>query len=773
MLDSYGRLGSPPGRRWFVGAVSGSRLLFLDADLASVSNVEAERLGDEVRSLPADAVGALDSVLIRWLPALSDSAVVSAAMAAVDRSMRRLGHEADVGAIAFRAGEPLRLHRLIDDDIDEGHLVDPTLEQRARTAEMRALLAWGQSIWTPPDYHYRLPSGTHSDTFIRLADAIRHPCDAVALASWALPSAGEGLAVVADSSTMTPIVVALHDVMRRSGLTPGRVALLEQYPPNHVDTYKAVRDVARLDRPVLGLLSVHSTGTVRDRMVDALRTAALGPAHLAVIIDKASRLLPDDVTIDNVSVRTWHVAGAVVDRRPEDCDLCRDPERNRVVQIDPRTFGGMVLPAPDPVMPSALWALQHRQFWELADAANAIVLEGVPDVGGHHPRHGATKRMAVKVDFDRLLADPHWQDFADACWHRLNELESADNPLRDYDAVVIDAADRRRPNFDDFLSDVIDDRAKQVIVFDPAANDRFSDVDAITSADRVLVFRLGAVSGLSLQSVLVAVQDQRRQLAQGAEIDALVCHVRPSSLRQQKTLKNSFGGNLVALWESVLPEDLRSPLQDEHDTLSRVDDATLGADIAGFIDDRRTICSNPGTDDPVLWGIADVDADEARLSPHSVFGENLRARAAYAAIGSAVHEARMHGERGRGAPLWRQFEVSAIVNSYYDPIILACIFRWMHPGEVWWGLRSIDARAAMAHMIQRTGDGRPLLLAELLLAAAEGKVPSPAMEELVTRARAFVAAEPGTASRAVRAGLAVLEATRPASVRPSFRPEER
>src|SRR5690606_28811229 len=106
----------------------------------------------------------------------------------------------------------------------------------------------------------------------------------------------------------------------------------------------------------------------------------------------------------------------------------------------------------------------------------------------------------------------------------------------------------------------------------------------------------------------------------------------------------------------------------------------------------------------------------------------------------------------------------AIVNSYYDPIILACIFRWMHPGEVWWGSRSIDARAAMAHMIQRTGDGRPLLLAELLLAAAEGKVPPAAMDELMTRARAFVAAEPGTGSRAIRAGLAVLEATKPASI---------
>lgn len=270
------------------------------------------------------------------------------------------------------------------------------------------------------------------------------------------------------------------------------------------------------------------------------------------------------------------------------------------------------------------------------------------------------------------------------------------------------------------------------------------------------------MSGLSLQQMLVAVQDRRRARAAGADIDGIVCHLRPTSLRRRQTLQNSFGGrqHFAPLWESVLPEDRRSPLQDEQDVLSRINEGDLDDDVRRFIDDRRNICASPGMRDSVLWGISDVDGAAGRLSPHSVFGENLRARAAYAAIGSAVHDARMYGERDRGAPLWRQFEITAILSSYYDPIILACIFRWIQPGEIWWGDRPTDASAAITDMIHRTGDGRALLMSELLLATAEGKVVTAAAEALEALAGAFIAAYPGEQSLCLRAGLAVLDASR-------------
>lgn len=764
--DSYGRLSTTAPRTWFTGATSGTNLLFLDPDLDGGSDIEAERLGDLIRGAPSEVLSAVDTVLVRWLPCVCDEARTAAFMRAAQTSLTRLGCTARLAAIRFAAGEPLLMQSLNDaGEFDELASLPEDLEIRARAVEVAALLAWGKAVWRPQGYHYRLPSGTHSDTFIRMADAIRSPRDAVALASWLLPDAADSLGVVVDSASLTPIVVALHTLMRSANQLPGRVAVLEAYPSNQLDTSKAFRDVSPATEPVVGILSVHATGTARDRMQRGLASMVKGAKALHVVIAKQAETIAPATDFEGVKTATWHAAGANLEEEPESCGMCRSFDKARYVQIDPRSFGSMVLPAPDLVMPSVRYASENRRFWELADGAGAIELEGVPDIGSGHPRMGATKRMSVKVNHDELLAENHWREFADACREQLQRREETqlreahDAPLfGPYDAVVVDVADTRRENFDSFLRSTLGDRlAGAVVTFDGSTPDRFSEPNAVTASQRLLVFRLGAVSGLSLQRALVAIQDVGRTVGGGASIDAIVVHLRPASIRRSETLSNSFATRLLALWESVLPEDSRSPLQDELDALSRVTDITLRPDVQAYLDRRRVICSDPGMSDPVLWGIEDTEATQGRLSPHSYYGENLRARAAYAAIGAAVHEARLHGEKAKGAPLWRQFEVSAIVRSYYDPIIIACIFRWLRPGELWWGGTSIGAKNEVAEIVHRGGDGTVLLVSELLVAASMGKLPLAAKAQLRADAQGLTAG--GDPPVEVLAGLALLKAS--------------
>ncbi|QYG93444.1 hypothetical protein HC251_14115 [Iamia sp. SCSIO 61187] len=711
-------------------------------------------------------LGAVEVVVVRWLPEVCTADHLAAFLRSVRVSLTRLGSTAPLCVIRFAPGQTLSWHIAADD----GSLQDPAdlpedIEIRCRAVEVAALLAWGKAVWRPQGYHYRLPSGTHSDTFIRMADAVRSPRDAIALASWMLPDAADGLGVVADSASLTPIIVALHALMRSSGLRTGRVAVLEAYPFNQLDTTKAFRDVSPASEPVIGLLSVHATGTARDRMQRGLASMVEGDRTLHVVIAKQAETVPESIAVEGVKVTTWHAARADIEEQPETCGMCRGPDKARFVQIDPRSFGSMVLPAPDLVMPSVRYAADNRRFWELADAAGAIELEGVPGVGSGHPRMGPTKRMTVKVSHDELLSDGMWALFADACVKQMQRREAATmsapggaDEFGPYDAVVVDVTDISRANFEPFLHTALGRRLNgPVVVFDGASEERFSDPDAVVGAPRLLFFRLGAVSGLSLQRTLVAIQDLGRTVGVGAAIDAVVVHLRPASLRRAETLFNSFATRLLALWDSVLPEDRRSPLQDELDALSRVTDESLPPDVQTYLEGRRAICSDPGMADPVLWGIDDVDAPTARLSPHSYYGENLRARAAYASIGAAVHEARLHGEKARGAPLWRQFEVGAIVRSYYDPIIIACIFRWLRPGELWWGGTTVSAKNEVADLIHRGGEGTVLLVAELLVAASMGKLTVGAKDQLRAQAQALVAGDDPPVE--VLAGLALLDAS--------------
>jgi hypothetical protein len=86
------------------------------------------------------------------------------------------------------------------------------------------------------------------------------------------------------------------------------------------------------------------------------------------------------------------------------------------------------------------------------------------------------------------------------------------------------------------------------------------------------------------------------------------------------------------------------------------------------------------------------------------------------------------------------FEMPAILRSYYDPVILCCVLRWLRSTEMWWGDVPRDGEVALTQAIRRTGESElPMLLAELLLAGAQDKLPPGALE--VVRADATILAE--------------------------------
>jgi hypothetical protein len=61
----------------------------------------------------------------------------------------------------------------------------------------------------------------------------------------------------------------------------------------------------------------------------------------------------------------------------------------------------------------------------------------------------------------------------------------------------------------------------------------------------------------------------------------------------------------------------------------------------------------------------------------------------------------------------RVFEMPAIARSYYDPMILSAILRWLQPHEAWWGTQARDEHNVIHALLERaTIEHRAILLPE-------------------------------------------------------------
>jgi hypothetical protein len=175
-----------------------------------------------------------------------------------------------------------------------------------------------------------------------------------------------------------------------------------------------------------------------------------------------------------------------------------------------------------------------------------------------------------------------------------------------------------------------------------------------------------------------------------------------------------------------------------------------------FYETRRRLCSGI-TDfegNAVLWGALPED----RLTPHSMFGEQMKAPATFLAVGAAIHRRRLRAAEEFPAPDRVAFELPAIAYSYFDPLIFSSMLRWLAPGELWWGERDDGAAAVVRGLNQRAqnAEQRCILIAELLLASAQGKLRRDAASTLLEVAEATLGSAPSNRAGAVELGIALI-----------------
>ena len=164
--------------------------------------------------------------------------------------------------------------------------------EQARALELHALLLRSNAIWEPTNYHYRLPSGEHTDVFVRMADAIQTPQDAYAVSTWLADRLRPGTSVVVDTGGLTSLLIQLESFMTKFGLHVGPTVILSEYPVGRSAVRQAVENAAsELSTHVLGIVSVSSSGTVLRTLADEL--------------ERLSSYSGLDVTLDLLVDRTY------------------------------------------------------------------------------------------------------------------------------------------------------------------------------------------------------------------------------------------------------------------------------------------------------------------------------------------------------------------------------------------------------------------------------------------------------------------------------------
>lgn len=753
-------------------------LVFIDVDVAPSAKPSAAELTWMTKLIVAAPAGFFlqaAHVLVRW-PAtvpgagLGDFGAQAAALS--EFITTRSARSVPVGIVRFPlAADPdvIWSHPAVVDRDEERRLL-----ARARAAELDYLLRTGRGIWCPANYHYRVPSGEHTDTFVRVANAFQRPRDAVALATWLYSQATDGLAIVTDTASFLPLVLGLHQAMVAAGFQPGDVVNLGDYPANAYEVEHAVASVSGA-RHVLGLLSVTSTGTLSHRIADALARAEVDHV-LETLVNRVAPSAEDFPSLNARGPRqAWLGLGAGSRTYPsgDQCALCRSPDAGRVIYVDPHSLEPLALAIPDLLTPRVGFARDNRALWELYDAGDGVGVHARPHESTIQLR-GNRERLAVRC-YPPWLLDPqrfgggepaHTQffDLVSGQVARARErIEAAEkkaepDPAKRFqpkacELVVTTDEDGKVPGFSEFLKAVAEGLGRNTpwpderVVAVPRPYMTIPDAlrPAFEGASDILVLTLGAITGTTMQQLLVAVHDEvarrsERYEGSDARVGGIVLHARPEDTREWAVLHNAFT-RLEALWLTPLP--LWSPFEEERDLLALAPEEALAS---SFLLDRRRFLG--GTDpqwekrveasvvDPyaVFWGMplsidsGDPDIrwkgrDAPRLRPGSRFGFRIRATTTFAAVGSSMQQARLEAHP-KSAPSWQQFEMPAILRSYFDPPIIAAILRWLRPHEAWWGSRGEDSANVLAEVLARaTDEDRKLLLPELLLAAALGKVP--------------------------------------------------
>ena len=685
----------------------------------------------------------------------------------------------------------------------------------ARAIETAALIMRGNAYWKPSRYHYILPSGEHTDRFVRIGDALRTPHDAYAMACWLTPCLTDDVAIVSDTAGLNALLIQLEEILARAGSAASHTVVLPEYEVSKPAVRRLLERAATgSTRRFLGVQSVNSTGSLRELLAGELARVSDGRLGwtLDVLVDRSP------VAVAQLFSETEHSQHSQIwldlslregQSKFGSCSLCNASDKPQPVHINPRNYREVVLPEPSLAMPAIDYAVEAQTFWTRVSHTKGIAIEARPHPGSLEAR-GKHQRLPVRPFFE-LIAEPDGlEEFVRERIASLRRSAASDRNATDrwkFDDIglvvanQIDVVTAARPEFAG-QGDVDLNASARIVLgclgiedhvpllactagsqTDTSNAEIAHHVKRLNSDEAILLFSWGAVTGLNLRLLKMRVSQALDATGASNPMRGVVFHSRPAHPSDWEATVNSFKpsrsepSRLGTLWTSSFPWS--SPLVDEYLLLDRIDfdSIEISDDARTFLEERKRFLRFPetyggGEDDwsprfknadakigpgHVFWGMSVDEVHQSAVRGQSLYGNRLDPMTAYAAIGSTINYTR-HSAGIASAPRWIRFDMARIVHSYYDAIIICSILRWLKPGEISWDSEPADAANAanaMRFLIEQVEDSpeeKIILLPELLLADAQGKIPDSGREVLRDTARSAIQAVASQAGGAIGRG---------------------
>ena len=735
-------------------------LLFIDVAAEHVGGWEGE-VAEQLRFVEESALLGRTHLLIRSPVPVDDHSQDRLGIVG-DLVERRTGSTPVVGTFHVAPGD-----QSVRMQWSQPVPAESSLLATARAVELAALMRAGNAHWKPTTFHYEAPSGEHRSDFIRVGDAIRSSRDATVLATWLYPYVDTGRAVLLDTSTLLPIVLALQAAAQRQGMSTGPVAVRDGYPHSLLLDEELVELTVGANG-ALALLSVSSTGHTADSLSQCL-AERIGSGKSGArwrLETLVHRTQPQAARWrDDAAGRSepWlHIPGAPSFAADEDCGLCSSSDRAPYVRIDAASFANTSLPEPAIVVMPQPPANARRiaNLLEMYDDTDGIGIDCDPSE--HTQMRRVDRRLGVRFYPQRLLSH---RRLIDALDEQL-ALESDDendgrvdaDKLSGVDAIVALDIHHEYDGFDRFVGWALDrfshgGRAAGgnipvvKLASRPSGDDHASLTEGLGDATHILVMAVGIVTGETMQELLIrihrALSDRPRD---SYTVSGIVLHARPPSFEEWRSVRSAFSYQLVAMWMTYLPS-IDHPLAEEQRLLRQsLDDDGLSSEASAYAQARREwVLNSPQGDWPTrrrLWkrqsgapnpaavlmcGRSDRASEHLpRLLPNSLFGHRMSMVGTLVGVGAALHRRRLeHGTRG--GPPGLRFDLSRIPVVYFEVPILCAVLRWIRPDEASWERPGRTVHDVLTRIWRRAKfeehGSRATLLAELALAAAAGKIP--------------------------------------------------
>jgi hypothetical protein len=647
-----------------------------------------------------------------------------------------------------------------------------------RQLEMAAQIERAGVVYRPPHAHVLLPSGSHADAYVRVADLFDDLPSIQRVADWLDDKVNTKTILLADSWTIMPLLQELsrrHTDFRSSPRTAAAPPIhsFVSYP-DHDEVRRtfeqiAAQAVSRQDR-VLLIMSVVSSG-------DLLKNVrSLGERHLpGIALDIVAIVNTDSsTTVEHLgmlrNIRRFP-AGA--------CELCESPETQALVSIDPKRYFPSFKGRRSTEMITSAVAGEHRSFWEIADRCNAIRVHADVRLGspGDLPSlagpSAELKHRVIAIDVVALLKDRAFRE---------SVLESLSKFLARCDLVIVPDHHASTALLD--LTRELYPNVKTIILKRPWETDgRTQLVSGLHGARRIMVLDDTVVSGRTIRVLHRLIQDvihdlpKTDQPAKDYEICGFAIIGRPYSEAQWNRLSDSLrqSGSRSSLHchLKILMPDGFCPWCDERDRLETVRRRLASGPLFGapavsdeareelaLLDARLAIL-----DAPQSGGLSGLDRslfvcgtdgaiavrDSDRLTWHSLFGEQLAEATTYAAVATAMHAVRVKAaskQQEQQATTWAwDWAAQRILTAYHDPLIQASFLRAARAEELRMELTP-ELRAAIDEAFYAirapTRPYSPMLAAEHKWAALSQKYAPPMRRLLI-----------GKADEAIRGQLAV------------------